>query len=108
MSNAVVRLYLATLIIIFGINWPLHRLQAQQPIVSPKIDFRWQTEEVPIKDSSGIDWSGSTFCALTSVQFLGGRQSFGECNVRRDPKLGWMISTGVNKYAQKCSVVCWK
>jgi hypothetical protein len=83
-------------------------VRAQHPTISPTIDFEWQTQEVPIKDGHGVDWSGSTLCALTSVQFLGGRQSFGECNVRRDPKIGWVISTGTHKYVQKCSVVCLK
>ena len=101
---AAIQLSLAALMILGAVIWPEPALRAQQPIVSPTIDFKWQTEEVPIKDSSGVDWSGSTFCALTNVEFLGGRGSYGACNVRRDSKMGWVISTGINKYVQKCSV----
>jgi hypothetical protein len=100
------RLCRAALIHLIGVL-PLAVADAQQPTISPAIDFKWQEKEVPIRDGNGVDWSGSTFCALTRVEFLSSRGSFPSCKVRRDPAMGWVISTG-SRYLQECSVVCWK
>ncbi len=87
------------------------QIQAQQPTISPSIDFFSQPTEVPVKTNDGVDWSDSAFCALSRVEIMtasAGSGRFGMCRIRHDQNLGWVISTGPFKYLQSCSVICWK